>query len=65
MAHNNTKWLNELGNSTKLVKPWFNIIIYHISTKEFDLETVNTQAVEKIIEENNLAEHRFWIEELA
>jgi membrane-anchored protein YejM (alkaline phosphatase superfamily) len=64
-ARSNTKWLNKLGNSTKLVKPWFGIIVYHTPTKEFNLETASTQVMEKIIEENNLVESGFYIKELA
>jgi hypothetical protein len=64
-ARNNTEWLNELGNSTKLVKPRFGVVVHHTPTNEFELETANDQAVKKIIEENNLVEHGFRIEELA
>jgi hypothetical protein len=34
-------------------------------TKEFNLETTSTQAIEKIMEENNLVESSFYIKELA
>jgi hypothetical protein len=64
-AHNNTKWLNKLGNSTKLVKPWFGVVVHRTLTKEFNLETASTQAIEKIMEENNLVESGFYIKELA
>ncbi len=64
-ARNNTEWLNELGNNTKLVKPRFGVVVHRTPTEEFDLETASAQAMEKIMDENNLAERGFRIEELA
>ena len=64
-ARNNTEWLNELGNNTKLVKPRFGVVVHRTPTEEFDLETASTQAMEKLMDENNLAERGFRIEELA
>ncbi|KAJ6084674.1 hypothetical protein N7486_011474 [Penicillium sp. IBT 16267x] len=37
-ARNNTEWLNELGNDTKLVKPRFGIVLHRTPTKGFDLD---------------------------
>jgi hypothetical protein len=65
MARNNTEWLHKLGNNTKLVKPRFGVVVHRTPTEEFDLEADATQAAEKIIEDNDLAEHGFHIEELA
>ncbi|THC87583.1 hypothetical protein EYZ11_012972 [Aspergillus tanneri] len=64
-ARNNTGWLNELGNSTKIVKPRFGVVVHRTLTEDFDLENANARAIEKIIEENNLVEHGFQIEEVA
>jgi hypothetical protein len=64
-ARNNTEWLNELGNNTKLVKPRFGVVVHRTPTEDFDLENANAQAVQKIMEENDLAERGFQIEELA
>lgn len=64
-ARNNTEWLNELGNNTKLVKPRFGIVVHRTPTEDFDLENANDQAIQKIMEENDLAERGFQIEELA
>ena len=64
-ARNNTEWLHKLGNNTKLVKPRFGVVVHRTPTEEFDLETGATQAAEKIIEDNDLAEHGFHIDELA
>ncbi|OQE35310.1 hypothetical protein PENNAL_c0827G10217, partial [Penicillium nalgiovense] len=65
VARNNTEWLHKLGNNTKLVKPRFGIVVHRAPTDEFDLETGTAQAAVKIIQENDLAEHGFHIEELA
>jgi hypothetical protein len=64
-ARNNTEWLNELGNNTKLVKPRFGVVVHRTPTEDFDLENANAQAVQKIMEDNDLAELNFQIEELA
>lgn len=36
IAHNNTKWLHELGNDTKLVKPWFGVAVHRVLTLELE-----------------------------
>ncbi|OGE46569.1 hypothetical protein PENARI_c186G03264, partial [Penicillium arizonense] len=64
-ARNNTEWLNELGNNTKLVKPRFGIVVHRTPTENFDLENANSQAIQRIMEENDLADKGFQIEELA
>jgi hypothetical protein len=65
VARTNTEWLNELGNNTKLVKPRFGVVVHRTPTEDFDLEKANAEAIEKIMEENDLAEQGFQIEELA
>jgi hypothetical protein len=65
VARNNTEWLNELGNSTKLVKPRFGVVVHRTPTEDFDLENANAQAIEKIMEENDLVGQGFRIEEVA
>jgi hypothetical protein len=65
VARNNTEWLSELGNNTKLVKPRFGVVVHRTPTEDFDLENATTPAIEKIMEENDLAERGFRIEELA
>lgn len=64
-ARNNTEWLDELGNSTKLVKPRFGIVVHRTLTEDFDLENSPSQAIEKIIDENDLAGRGYRIEEVA
>ncbi|OKP09527.1 hypothetical protein PENSUB_5118 [Penicillium subrubescens] len=65
IARNNTEWLNELGNNTKLVKPRFGVVVHRTPTEDFDLENANAEAIEKIIEENDLSEKGYRIEEVA
>jgi len=33
-ARNNTTWLQELGNGTKIVKPHFGVVVYYTPTDE-------------------------------
>ncbi|KAK9847033.1 hypothetical protein MYU51_021135 [Penicillium brevicompactum] len=65
LARNNTKWLNELGNNTKMVKPRFGIVMHRTPTEHFNLESANTQAIEKIMDENGPTGQGFQIEEVA
>jgi hypothetical protein len=65
VARNNTEWLNELGNNTKLVKPRFGVVVHRTPTEDFDLENANAEAIEKVMEENDLSEKGFRIEEVA
>jgi hypothetical protein len=65
IARRNTEWLHKLGNNTRLVKPRFGVVVYRTPTEEFDIETGVAQATEKIIAENDQADHSFHIEELA
>lgn len=63
-ARSNTEWLNELGNNTKLVKPRFGVVVHRTPTEDFDLENANAQAIEKIMEENDLVAQGFRVEEV-
>jgi hypothetical protein len=65
LARNNTEWLNELGNNSKLVKPRFGIVVHRTPTENFDLENANAQAIERIMEENDLTRQGFQIQEVA
>ncbi|OQD63307.1 hypothetical protein PENANT_c468G10410, partial [Penicillium antarcticum] len=65
MARNNTEWLTELGNDTRLVKPRFGVAVHHIPTFGLDLENRKTEAIEKIANENDLTDHGFRIEDIA
>ncbi|MDN6637325.1 MAG: hypothetical protein L0L05_03110 [Yaniella sp.] len=65
MARSNTEWLEGLGNNTKLVKPRFGVVVHRTPTNGLDLETHYDQVIEKIAEENDLAERGYHIEEVA
>lgn len=65
MARGNTEWLNELGNNTKLVRQRLGVVVHRTPTEDFDLQSANAQAIEKIIEENDLVAQGFRIEEVA
>ena len=65
VARNNTEWLTELGNDTKLVKPRFGVAVHRTPTEEFNLDGDKHQAIQKIMEENELTKHGHQIEDLA
>jgi hypothetical protein len=65
MARNNTTWLEELGNETKLIKPRFGIVVHRVPTEDFDLDQDKKQGVQKILAENNMEEKGFKIEDIA
>lgn len=65
MARNDTTWLGELGNETKLVKPRFGIVVHRVPTEDFTLDREKKEGIEKIMEENDLAEKGFEIEDIA
>lgn len=64
-ARNNTEWLQELGNETKLVKPRHGVVVHHLPTQGLDLERDKARAIKKITDENNLTERGFQIEDIA
>jgi hypothetical protein len=64
-ARNNTAWLEELGNETKLVKPRFGIVVHQVPTEDFNLDREKNQGIEKILEENNLTKKGFQIKDIA
>jgi FtsZ-binding cell division protein ZapB len=64
-ARNNTSWLEELGNETKLVKPRFGVVVHRVPTEDFALDREKKEGIEKIMEENDLAEKGFEIEDIA
>ncbi|THC87930.1 hypothetical protein EYZ11_012621 [Aspergillus tanneri] len=43
----------------------FSVVVHRTPTEDFELENASAQAIEKIIEGNNLVEHGFQIEEVA
>jgi hypothetical protein len=64
-ARKNNDWLRELGNETKLVKPRFGAVIHHVPTGGLNLEQDKKGAIRKIMDENDLQERGFQIEDIA
>jgi hypothetical protein len=64
-ARKNHEWLRELGNETKLVKPRFGAVVHHVPTGGLNLEQDKERAIRKIMEENDLQERGFRIEDIA
>lgn len=56
VARNNTEWLNELGNNTKLVKPRFGVVVHRTPMEGFDLENASAQTIDKVLEDNSLVD---------
>jgi hypothetical protein len=52
------------SNNTKLVKPWFAIVVYY-TTKGFHLEGNKAQEIEKILKENDLPTNGCRVEGIA
>jgi hypothetical protein len=65
MAQNDTTWLDELGNETKLVKPRFGVVAHRVPTEDFDLDQEKKQGIQKILIENELEEKGFEIGDIA
>lgn len=65
IARNNTEWRRELCNDTKLVKPRFGVSVDHVPTLGLDPEKDKAEAIQKNMEENDLQEHCFQIEDIA
>lgn len=63
-AWENIAWLEELGNDTKLVKPRFGIVVHRVLTEDFDLDWEKKEGIAKIVEENDLTEKGFEIEDI-
>ncbi|OGE47071.1 hypothetical protein PENARI_c068G11618 [Penicillium arizonense] len=64
-ARNNTEWLTELGNDTRLVKPRFGVAVHLIPTSGLNLGRRKTEAIGKITNENDLTDRGFRIEDIA
>ncbi|THC87599.1 hypothetical protein EYZ11_012956 [Aspergillus tanneri] len=65
VARNNTEWLEDLGNGTKVVRPRFGIVVHRVPTEDFDLEGNKRKGIEKIMEENELTGRGFLVEDIA
>jgi hypothetical protein len=64
-ARNNTEWLEELGNGTKLVKPRFGVVVHRVLTADFSIPGNERDGIQKIMEDNELAAKGFQVDEIA
>ena len=64
-ARNNSEWLQELGNETKLVKPRFGVVVHRFPTAGINLPEQKEQVVHKIMEENDWCDKGFVVEDIA
>lgn len=64
-ARNNAEWLDQLGNSTKLVKPRFGIVVHRVPTAGFSLPGKEKEGIQKIMDDNELEAKGFQVSEIA
>ena len=64
-ARKNGEWLEILGNGTKLVKPRYGVVVHRVPTADFSLPQNEKEGIRKIMEENDLADRGFDVNEIA
>jgi hypothetical protein len=64
-ARANEEWLETLGNGTKLVKPRYGVVVHRVPTADFSLPQNQKEGIRKIMEENDLADRGFDVNEIA
>ena len=64
-AKQDTEWLEELGNGTKLVKPRFGVVVHRMHIEGLQLPEQKKEAIEKSMEENNLAAKGYCVDDVA
>ena len=65
IARNDSKWLTELGNNTKLVTPRFGVVVHRVPTQQVNDKEGKGQSIDRIIEENDLAAKGFPVRDIA
>jgi ribosomal protein S10 len=65
IARNDSKWLKELGNDTKLVTPRFGVVVHRVPTQQVDDKEGKGQSIDRITEENDLAVKGFQVRDIA
>ena len=65
IAQSNTDWLEELGNSTKLVQPRYGVVVHRTPTEEFLLPENEREGIAKIIKKNDLASKDYQVNKIA
>jgi hypothetical protein len=64
-AKSNTKWLEELGNDTKLARPRFGVVAHRTPTEDFLSPESERTFIDTIMEENSMAQHGHRISQVA
>lgn len=64
-AKENAEWLEELGNGTKLVKPRFGVVVHRMPTEALTLPERKKEAIERIMEENEMAANGYRVDDIA
>ena len=63
-AKTHPEWLQNLGNTTKLVKSRFLVVAYRFPTTGMDLDNNKQQVIDKIMEENDMKTKDFKIDDI-
>ena len=63
-AKTHPEWLQNLGNTTKLVKPRFPVVAHRFPTTGMDLDNNKQQVIDKIMEENDMKTKDFKIDDI-
>jgi hypothetical protein len=64
-ARSNTKWLEELGNDTKLARPRFGVVAHRTPTEDFLSPESERAFIDKIMDENSMAQRGYRISQVA
>lgn len=64
-ARSNTKWLEELGNDTKLARPRFGVVAHRTPTEDFLSPENQRTFIDRIMEENNMAQRGYRVSQVA
>ena len=64
-AKENTEWLEELGNGTKLVKARYGVVVHRTPTEYFTLPEKENEGIQAIMEDNDMLANGYKIQEIA
>jgi hypothetical protein len=64
-ARTHPEWLGHLGNDTKLVRPRFGVVVHRAPTAGIPLMEHKKDAIQKMMDENDLAAKGFRIQDIA
>jgi hypothetical protein len=64
VARNNTGWIRELGQETRMAEPLFAVVVHRTPTEEVTITSDKTASIAKITEENELTDKGFKIKDI-